>query len=88
MLSTPISPHDLSLVNEHLIRGMNDLTSEIQANPALETILDLYFSVDVPTSVEGEVRTDEVNLVPDGRHRRVSFTELYSIGVIRKHSGI
>ena len=89
LLSSPLTENDIQLVNEGLLRGLHSLTQELQANPALESALDLHFSVDVQASVEGEgVVVEEVNLIHNGRNLRVVLTRAFSLGFLREHSGI
>lgn len=71
ILSIPLTEKDILLVNSYLYSGIHNLTKEIQNNPAINSNLDLRFSVDVESSVDGEVRTDEIDLIPNGRNLRV-----------------
>lgn len=73
ILASPISPAALGLIDESLYRSVQRLREQLSADPSLEDALDLYFSVDVTSSVDGgSPRTAEVDLVKGGRERRVS----------------
>lgn len=73
ILASPLSPHALRLIDESLYRSVQRLREQLSADPSLEEELDLYFSVDVTSSVDGRSpRRAEMDLVKGGRARRVS----------------
>lgn len=89
ILSIPLTEKDIKLVNSDLYSGIHKLTKELQDDPAINSKLDLRFSVDVESSTDGEVRMDEVDLIPNGRHIRVCQYERMSyLGINRKHQHV
>ena len=72
ILSVPLSLKDIQVIDDSLFRSMNCLRTRLKEDPSLEDTFDLYFSVDITTSVDGDVRSEEVDLMKGGRNRRVS----------------
>lgn len=72
ILSVPLSLKDIQVIDDNLFRSMNCLKTRLREDPSLEDAFDVYFSVDVTTSVDGDVRSEEVDLMKGGRNRRVS----------------
>lgn len=62
-------------MNEDLYRGLHHLTKDLEQDPSIERVLDLHFSVDIQTSLDGgkSIQTEEVELVRHGKERRVRF---------------
>lgn len=73
ILNSPLTEEDIQLVNEDLYHGLHHLTHDLKKDPSLEGVLDLHFSVDIQSSMDGgkSIQTEEVELVRCGKERRV-----------------
>ena len=71
ILALPVTEDDIRHINKELSRGIHQIKTLInEAGDAND--YDLYFSVDISNSVDGSPHYEEIDLIPDGRNRRVS----------------